>query len=49
VRKGTYPISRPLFWYTKGEAKDLVKQVLDFALSREGQEIVARTDFVPVK
>lgn len=49
VRKGTYPISRPLFWYTKGEAKDLVKQVLDFALSKEGQEIVAKTDFVPVK
>ena len=49
VRKGKYPISRPLFWYTKGEAKDLVKQMLDFALSREGQEIVAKLDFVPVK
>ncbi len=49
VRKGKYPISRPLFWYTKGEAKDLAKQMLDFALSKEGQEIVAKLDFVPLK
>ena len=49
VRKGKYPISRPLFWYTKGEAKDLAKQILDFALSKEGQEIVRKLDFVPLK
>jgi phosphate transport system substrate-binding protein len=49
VRKGRYPISRPLFWYTKGEPKGLAKDLLDFALSKEGQEIVLRLDFVPVK
>jgi phosphate transport system substrate-binding protein len=49
VRKGKYPISRPLFWYTNGEPKDLVKNLLDFALSKEGQEIVLQMDFVPVK
>jgi len=49
VRKGRYPISRPLFWYTKGEPKGLVKEMLDFALSKEGQEIVLQMDFVPVK
>ena len=49
VRKGKYPISRPLFWYTKGDPKGLAKQLLDFATSKEGQEIVAKMDFVPLK
>jgi len=49
VRKGQYPISRPLFWYTKGEPKGIVKELLGFVLSKEGQEIVVQMDFVPVK
>jgi len=49
VISGKYPISRPLLIYTNGEPKDLVKQFIDFALSKEGQEIVVKTDFVPVK
>jgi len=49
VIKGTYPISRPLYLYTNGEAQGLVKKFLDFTLSKEGQEIVVKTDFVPIK
>ena len=49
VVKSKYPISRPLYIYTNGEPKGLVKKFLDFALSKEGQEIVVKTDFVPVK
>jgi phosphate transport system substrate-binding protein len=49
VVKGKYPISRPLIFYTKGEPQGLVKKFIDFALSKEGQEIVLATDFVPVK
>ncbi|OGX14848.1 MAG: hypothetical protein A2166_06080 [Omnitrophica WOR_2 bacterium RBG_13_41_10] len=49
VVSGKYPISRPLFLYTNGQPKDLVKKFVDFALSKEGQEIVLKTDFVPVK
>jgi len=49
VVSGKYPISRPLFFYTNGEPKDLVKEFVDFCLSKEGQEIVVKTDFVPVK
>lgn len=49
VVSGKYPISRPLFFYTKGEPQGLVKKFVDFALSKEGQEIVIKTDFVPVK
>jgi phosphate transport system substrate-binding protein len=49
VVSGKYPISRPLFLYTNGEPQGLVKQFVEFALSKEGQEIVVATDFVPVK
>lgn len=49
VLKGKYPISRPLFLYTNGEPKGLVKKFIDFCLSKEGQEIVLKTDFVPIK
>lgn len=49
VVSGKYPISRPLFFYTNGEPQSLVKKIVDFALSKEGQKIVVKTDFVPVK
>ncbi len=49
VISGKYPISRPLFIYTNGEPKGLVKKFVDFCLSKEGQEIVLKTDFVPIK
>lgn len=49
VKKGTYPISRPLFMYTKGEPKSIVKSFIDFVLSDEGQKIVSELDFVPIK
>jgi phosphate transport system substrate-binding protein len=49
VMSGKYPVSRPLFLYTNGQPQELVKKFVDFCLSQEGQEIVAKTDFVPVK
>ena len=49
VISGKYPISRPLFLYSNGEPKDAVKKFVDYALSKEGQEIVLKTDFVPIK
>ena len=49
VLNGKYPISRPLFMYTNGEPQGLIKKFVDYALSKEGQEIVVKTDFVPVK
>ncbi|MFA5143575.1 MAG: phosphate ABC transporter substrate-binding protein [Candidatus Omnitrophota bacterium] len=48
VISGKYPISRPLFIYTNGQPRGLVKKFVDFCLSKEGQEIVLATDFVPV-
>ncbi len=49
VVNGKYPISRPLFLYTNGEPKGLVRKCVDFVLSKEGQDIVLKTDFVPIK
>jgi len=49
VLSGKYPISRPLFLYTNGQPQGLIKKFVDYVLSKEGQEIVIATDFVPVK
>lgn len=48
VVNGKYPISRPLFLYSNGQPQGLVKKFVDFCLSKDGQEIVLKTDFVPV-
>ena len=49
VLSGKYPISRPLFLYTNGEPQGLIRKFIDYTLSKEGQDIVVKTDFVPVK
>lgn len=49
VISGKYPISRPLFVYTNAQPQGAVKNCIDFVLSKEGQNIVAATEFVPVK
>jgi phosphate transport system substrate-binding protein len=49
VIKGIYPISRPLFLYSNGKPTGLAEKFIDFDLSKEGQEIVLKTDFVPIK
>jgi len=49
VMTGKYPISRPLYLYTNGEPKGFVKNFIDYALSKQGQKIVAETSFVPIR
>lgn len=44
-----YPISRALYFYTNCEPSGEVKSFIDFVLSEEGQKIVLKMDFVPVK
>jgi phosphate transport system substrate-binding protein len=48
VLNGSYPISRPLFLYTNGTPAGLTKKFIDFTLSKEGQDLVLATDFVPI-
>ncbi|MGH7197139.1 MAG: phosphate ABC transporter substrate-binding protein [Candidatus Omnitrophota bacterium] len=49
VVSGKYPISRPLFIYVNGELGGSVKKFIDFILSEEGQALVVKLDFVPLK
>ncbi|MEW6368704.1 MAG: phosphate ABC transporter substrate-binding protein [Acidobacteriota bacterium] len=49
VLDNSYPISRPLYLYTNGEPKGLVKEFVDFAFSAEGQAVVSKIEFVPIK
>ncbi len=48
VNDGTYPIARPLYMYTSGEATGAIKEYLDWIRSDEGQRIVAELGFVPL-
>lgn len=45
---GTYPVSRPLFYYTNGEPTGVIKAYIDYCLSEEGQEEVLTIGFVPL-
>lgn len=49
VANRTYPISRSLQFYTNGVPKGKIKSFIDFVFSPEGQKIVLKMDFVPVK
>ena len=49
VNDDTYPISRELFMYTRGEPNDTIKAYLEWILSPEAQEIVRSLGFVPVR
>ena len=48
VHDKTYPISRPLYMYTPGEATGAIKDYLDWVLTAEGQKIVEKTGYVPL-
>jgi phosphate transport system substrate-binding protein len=49
VTGNEYPISRSLLFYANGEPTGDLKSFLDFVLSEEGQKIVLKMDFVPIR
>lgn len=46
---GSYPIARPLFMYTDGEATGAIKDYLDWILSDAGQCILVKIGYAPVR
>jgi len=48
VIKKTYPLSRPLYFYTNGEPGGITKLFIDFTLSSKGQQQFRETGFVPI-
>ena len=48
--KGEYFLARPLFMYTDGSPKGIVRDFINFILSEEGQKVAVKdVGFVPVK
>jgi phosphate transport system substrate-binding protein len=49
VVSNAYPISRPLLMVTRGQPAGLVARFIDFVLGAEGQKVVEKIDFVPIR
>jgi phosphate transport system substrate-binding protein len=49
VLSQAYPISRPLLMVSRGQPAGLVADFINYVLSPDGQKVVAKIDFVPVK
>ena len=45
----TYPIVRPLYYYYNANNKKAVAPLIDFILSGEGQDIIKKSGYIPVK
>ncbi len=48
IMNGKYPLSRNLFFYTRGKPSGDAKAFIDFCLSPEGQQIVTSVGYFPV-
>ena len=46
---GTYPVSRPLLYYTNGMPAGVIKTFIDYCLSDAGQAEVTEVGYVPLK
>jgi phosphate transport system substrate-binding protein len=48
-RNGSYPVVRPLYFLTRDEPEGIVKEFIEFSLSREGQKIVRGEGYLSVR
>ena len=49
IKDGTYPLSRPLFFYVRAKPSADIKAFTDWVLSAEGQGIVTKVGYFPIK
>lgn len=49
ILSGAYPLSRSLYFYTKGEPSGLTKEFIDFVISKKGQNLVREVKYIPLK
>lgn len=49
VRSGAYPLVRPLYIYTRGEPRGVLRDFLEFLLGPEGQRVVRQQGFIPLR
>lgn len=48
VSNGSYPLSRPLYWFVNGEPTGDLKTLLDWVISNDGQQIAENLDYFVV-
>jgi phosphate transport system substrate-binding protein len=48
IRSGSYPFTADFYALTNGEPEGNVKLLIDWILSRQGQEIIEKTGYIPV-
>ena len=49
AKNKTYPIVRPLMYYYEIKSEKKVRPFIDFVLSAEGQKIVSKVGYIPIK
>lgn len=49
VKNGTYPLARPLYFYTAGKPSGAIARFIYYVLSPAGQALVAQTGYVAIK
>jgi phosphate transport system substrate-binding protein len=49
IKNGKYPISRYLYWYLRNKPTGEIKKLVDFVLSEQGQQIISKVGYFPVK
>jgi phosphate transport system substrate-binding protein len=49
IKDGSYPLSRPLFFYVRSKPAPEIKTFTDWVLSPEGQAIVVKVGYFPLK
>jgi phosphate transport system substrate-binding protein len=49
VQSGTYALSRPLFFYLRNQPAGEIKSFVDWVLSAEGQGVVTKVGYFPIK
>jgi phosphate transport system substrate-binding protein len=49
VTSGEYPLARPLFFYVRNQPAGDIKTFVDWILSDEGQKVVGKVGYYPIK
>jgi phosphate transport system substrate-binding protein len=49
IKDGSYPLSRPLFFYIRAKPSAEIKAFTDWVLSPEGQGVVTKVGYFPIK
>jgi phosphate transport system substrate-binding protein len=49
VKDGSYPLARPLYFYVRNQPTGAIKGFVDWVLSPEGQAVVEKVGYYPVK